>query len=296
MGHLSLVLSFILIGIAVFTFVKVLFGTDEAIESFSKDERKFPSGILKLCYPVMKRVGHSVSKWNIIEFRKKFTLKIASAGLGNILDANDFYSWQIAMAFLLPFSVYAYNFLIKMGIPIFYLPFFALFGWFYPRLWIDGIIKKRRAQIKREMPFVVDLLTLCVEAGLDLGGAMGKVVEKGQRGPFREEVEQVLKEVSIGSSRAEALKNMSRRIDMKEMTSLVAVLVTAERMGSPIGQVLRAQADTIRAERFTLAEKKGGEASVKIMLPMIMFIMPAVFIAIFGPFLLAKIYGGGGGL
>jgi len=292
MADFGLFLSFILIGLAIFSFVKAVFGSEEEIEIFGKDKQKFPSSILKLCYPVMKRISSSVNNWDIKKFREKYSLKIQTAGLSNLLSITDFYAWQIAMAFLLPFSVYVYNFIVKFGIPIYYAPLLVIFGWFYPRLWIDGIIKNRKAFIKREMPFVVDLLTLCVEAGLDLGGAMHKVVEKGQDGPFREEIEIVLKEISIGSSRAEALKNMSRRIDMKEMTSLVAVLVTAEKMGSPIGSVLRAQADTIRAERFTEAEKKGAEASVKIMLPMIMFIMPAVFIVIFGPFLLERIYGG----
>jgi tight adherence protein C len=168
-----------------------------------------------------------------------------------------------------------------------------VFGWYYPVLWVDGVIKKRKEQIKRDMPFVVDLLTLCVEAGLDFPGAMAKVVEKGQDGPLRDEFEFVAREVQLGSSRSDALKNMADRIGLKEISSFVSILVTAERMGSPIGEVLRAQSDSVRHERFMDAEKKGGQASTKVLIPMAMFIMPSVFIVIFGPILLNKIYGGG---
>jgi tight adherence protein C len=188
--------------------------------------------------------------------------------------------------------VYLYNFILGLGLPVMYAPVFAFFGWYYPQFWLSGVITKRQDQVKREMPFVVDLLTLCVEAGLDFNGAMGKVVEKGQPGPLRGEFEIVLKEIQLGAMRSEALKNMAERIGLKEITSFVSVLVTAERMGSPVGDVLRAQSDAIRHERFMSAEAKAGKAATKILIPMAIFILPAVFIVIFGPIILKKVYGG----
>ena len=148
----------------------------------------------------------------------------------------------------------------------------------------------RQERIKREMPFVVDLLTLCVEAGLDFGGAMAKVVEKGQPGPLRTEFEIILKEIQLGAMRSEALRNMGNRIGLKEVSSFVSILITAERMGSPVGDVLRAQSDSIRHERYMAAESMGGKAATKVLIPMVLFILPAVFIAIAGPMILKKIY------
>jgi tight adherence protein C len=255
--------------------------------------KTFPSIIFRLVYPIVKRILPSVDKWKIDNFREKITKKLASAGLREVFSPDEFYAFQVAFAFCLPAAVYVYNILLGLGLSIVYVPVFAAFGWFYPGLWLGGVIKKRQEQIKREMPFIVDLLTLCVEAGLDFSGAMAKVVEKGQEGPLRSEFETVLKEIKLGAMRSDALKSMGVRIGLKEISSFVSVLVTAERMGSPIGEVLRAQSDSIRHERFMAAEEKGGKAATKILIPMAVFILPAVFIVIFGPLILRKVYGGG---
>ncbi len=295
---LTLLLAYLLVAIAIFITVKNIMGEQMSLEEQERlgigiSGKTFPSAIFRLVYPVVKRILPSVDKWKIDNFRQKITKKLASAGLRDIFTPDEFYAFQVAFAFSLPVAVYVYNFVLGLGLSISYVPVFAVFGWFYPSLWLSGIIKKRQEQIKREMPFIVDLLTLCVEAGLDFGGAMAKVVEKGQEGPLRSEFETVLKEIKLGAMRSEALKSMGERIGIKEVSSFVSVLVTAERMGSPIGDVLRAQSDSIRHERFMSAEEKGGKAATKILIPMAIFILPAVFIVIFGPIILRKLYPGG---
>ncbi len=294
---LTLGFMFALIGIAIFIAVKIIMGDQMSLEEQERlgigvTGKTFPSVIFRLVYPVAKKVLPSVGKWKIDNFRQKISKKISSAGLREVFTPDEFYAFQVAFAFCLPAAVYVYNFILGLGLSITYVPIFAVFGWFYPKLWLDGVIKTRQEQIKREMPFVVDLLTLCVEAGLDFGGAMAKVVEKGQEGPLRSEFETVLKEIKLGAMRSDALRSMGDRIAIKEISSFVSVLVTAERMGSPIGDVLRAQSDSIRHERFMAAEEKGGKAATKILIPMAIFILPAVFIVIFGPIILRKIYGG----
>jgi tight adherence protein C len=298
MGTLSLLIAGILIGFAVFILVKTLMGGQISMDEQERlgigiVKKQFPSPILKIVYPVVLRVLPSVVNWKIEKFRNKFRKKLDSAGMRDNFTPDEFYAFKVAFAFVLPVVVYVYNFVAGLGLQIMYAPIFAFFGWFYPELWLNGVIKKRQEDVKREMPFVVDLLTLCVEAGLDFGGSMAKVVEKGQPGPLRSEFETVLREIQLGAMRGEALKNMAERIDLKEMSSFVSVLVTAERMGSPVGDVLRAQSDAIRHERYMSAESKGGKAATKVLIPMIIFILPAVFIAIAGPMLLRKIYGEG---
>jgi len=297
MGLLSLIIAGILIAIAIFLLVKNVMGEELSLEDQERlgiglVKKEFPSVILKLAYPMVRRILPSVVKWKIDVERDKIKKKLSSAGLRDTFSADEFYAYRVVLAFSLPCVVYLYNIIASLGLPVYYAPLFAVFGWFFPTWWINGVIVARQEQIKREMPFVVDLLTLCVEAGLDFNGAMGKVVEKGQPGPLRNEFEIVLKEVQLGAMRSEALKNMSSRISLREMVSFVSVLVTAERMGSPIGDVLRAQSDAIRHERFMTAEEKGGKAATKILIPMAIFIMPSVFIVIFGPILLKRIYGG----
>jgi tight adherence protein C len=295
MGTLSLIIAAVLIGAAVFLVVKTVMGEQLSMEDQERlgiglARKQFPSPILKLVYPVVLRILPSVVNWKIDKYREKIKIKLSSAGLRETFTPDEFYAFQVAFSFCLPVIVYLYNFMSGLGLSVMYVPVFAVFGWFYPGLWLDGVIKSRQEQIKREMPFVVDLLTLCVEAGLDFGGAMGKVVEKGQPGPLRSEFELVMKEVQLGSMRSEAMRNMANRINIKEVSSFVSILVTAERMGSPVGDVLRAQSDSIRHERYMSAEAKGGKAATKVLIPMIMFILPAVFIAIAGPMILRKIY------
>jgi tight adherence protein C len=132
----------------------------------------------------------------------------------------------------------------------------------------------------------VDLLALSTEAGLDFMGAIGKVVEKAKPSPLVQELEMLLKEIKIGASRAEAMRSMAWRIDLMEINSFVAVLISADEMGASIGKILRQQSEQIRHQRFIRAEKAGAKASQAVLIPMMLFIMPAIFIIIFGPFIL----------
>jgi len=181
--------------------------------------------------------------------------------------------------------------LIDLSWPVIFLSGIA--GWFYPDLWIRGLIAKRQREILRSLPFTVDLLAVSVDAGLDFLGAIGKVVEKSKPNALVEELEQVLREIKVGTSRTDALRDMAKRVGMTEMNSFIAILISSEKMGSPIGRVLRQQSEQIRMERFVRAEKLGAIAAQKLMLPIIFLVVPAVMLMIFGPFILSIVGGGG---
>jgi tight adherence protein C len=166
----------------------------------------------------------------------------------------------------------------------------GLGGWFYPDMWINGRIQARQKKILISMPFIVDLLALSTEEGLDFVGSIGKVVEKAKPSPLVEEFGQLLKEIKVGSSRAEALREMALRIGMTEVNSFVAILISADQMGASIGKILRQQSEQIRIERILRAEKAGAAASQKVIIPLVVFILPAVMLMIFGPFILGMIY------
>ncbi len=171
----------------------------------------------------------------------------------------------------------------------------ALIGLFYPIIWINDQVKKRHLQISRALPFNLDLLTLSVEAGLDFTGALAKVVEKGKGGPLREELQMVLKQLKMGKTREEALKDMIARVDLASLTQFVTALIQADKMGTSLGKILRIQSTQLRIDRTQRAEKLANEAPVKMLFPLIACIFPTVFMVLFGPIVFAFMFGNIGG-
>ena len=195
--------------------------------------------------------------------------------------ASRFYLGTILSAFL----ILHYLFASEPG-PI-WLPFLIGAGAFFiPILHLQQLRDGRQHEVRLALPYVIDLMTLSMEAGLEFMGAVSRVVERAPKGPLIDELAEMLKDIQLGKSRAEALRKMADAIDITEITSLVAILISADQMGSPVSPVLRAQSDTMRLERLVKAEKLGAQASQKILLPLVFFIMPAVFLMIFGPIIL----------
>ncbi|MES2259661.1 MAG: type II secretion system F family protein [Pseudomonadota bacterium] len=159
----------------------------------------------------------------------------------------------------------------------------AVFGWFYVAIWLKDQMAARKSLLQKTLPFYIDLITLCVEAGLNLQGALSQAVAKGPKGALRDEIQRVLRDVRAGKARADALRNMSDRLQESSVTNFVTAMIQAERMGMNLGPMLRAQADQRRSERFLRAEKLAMEAPVKLLFPLIVFIFPCTFIVLFFP-------------
>jgi tight adherence protein C len=156
-------------------------------------------------------------------------------------------------------------------------------GWGYCGIWLKDRIALRKRELQKSLPFVLDLITLCVEAGLNLQGAFNQAAEKGPQGILREEIQRVLRDIRNGKARAEALRGMSERLQEPSVTNFITAMVQAERVGMSLGPALRAQADQRRSERFLRAEKLAMEAPVKLLFPLIAFIFPCTFIVLFFP-------------
>ncbi len=153
-------------------------------------------------------------------------------------------------------------------------------GYFYPNLWLKEQTKKRNLAILKALPFFIDLLTLSVEAGLNLSGGLVQAATKSPPGPLNVEINRVLREIRAGKSRVEALRDLATRLDFSPVTSFVSAIIQGETTGSSLGPILRAQADQRRSERFLRAEKLAMEAPVKMLGPLIIFIFPCTFIII----------------
>ena len=169
---------------------------------------------------------------------------------------------------------------------------FAAFGASYPLIWLRDKVRARHHAITRALPYNLDLLTLSVEAGLDFAAALGRVVEKGRQGPLSDELAISLRELKLGKTREEALRNLAVRVELPTLSSFVQALIQADKMGTPLGKILRILSTQMRIERTQRAEKLANEAPVKLLLPLIGFIFPTIFIMLFGPIAYQVFFGG----
>lgn len=144
-------------------------------------------------------------------------------------------------------------------------------------------IRRRKRAMLRELPFLLDMVTLCVEAGLNLHGALLQAASNGPAGPLRDELLHTLADIRTGATRQDALTQWADRSDLPALHHFVAAVAQAEQSGMSLGPVLRAQADQRRSERFLYAEKLALEAPVKMMFPLIFCIFPCSFLIIAFP-------------
>lgn len=155
-------------------------------------------------------------------------------------------------------------------------------GWLLPDFYLNRKGTMRKQEVEKSLPDVLDLLTVSVEAGLGFDGAVMKVVEK-TRGVLCEEFTVMLQEIKIGRPRIEALRNMSKRAEVDDLSTFTGSVILADQLGISIGNVLRLQSEQIRLKRRQRAEEMAMKAPVKILIPMVLFIFPAIFVVLLGP-------------
>jgi tight adherence protein C len=168
----------------------------------------------------------------------------------------------------------------------------ALGGWAYPALWLRDRINARRRELLKTLPFYLDIVTLCVEAGLNMQGALTQAVAKGPKGVLRDEFQRLLRDIRAGKSRAASMRSLAARLNESSVTAFTTAVIQAESMGMNLGPILRAQADQRRTERFLRAEKLAMEAPVKLLFPLLAFIFPCTFIVLFFPIAMKFIHSG----
>lgn len=158
----------------------------------------------------------------------------------------------------------------------------ALIGIMGPTLYLRSRVSSHQKGIKRQLPDAMDMLCVCIEAGLGFDAALLKVSQK-LKGPFIDELLIVYREIQMGRTRREALQNLCDATNLDELKTFASALVQAEQLGIPINNVMRAQSEQLRTERSQQAKEKGMKASIKMLLPMLLFIFPVVFIILMGP-------------
>jgi len=161
----------------------------------------------------------------------------------------------------------------------------AAAGWLLPRIVLSRRIKKRQKELQKALPDTLDLMVICVEAGLGLNQALTRVSEEMESlsGPMSEELHIVNLEIRAGTPREEALRNMGDRTNVTDLRQLVAMLIQTDRFGTSIAQALRVQADNLRTARRQRAEEAAAKTTIKMLFPLVLFIFPAMFVVILGP-------------
>ncbi|MBI3543186.1 MAG: type II secretion system F family protein [Deltaproteobacteria bacterium] len=301
MDSLTLYVAYAFVGTGVYLIARMFFHQEEQrsakqLLGEESEDRKASNAVIKYSRPFFSRyVVPTVRGMKIDPYRKVLKRKLIAAGMSDEFTPDELFSFKLFLIIGAPLFIGGVNYGGDFGIPLWILPAFSVVGFYYPDLMLSGATKARQRKVMRAMPCIGDLLALSTEAGLDFLGAIGKVVEKARPSPLVEEFDQVLKEIKVGSSRADALQEMAIRLNMQEISSFVAILISADQMGASIGKVLRQQSEQIRTQRFLAGEKEGAKASQKIMMPMFLFILPAIMLTIFGPFGLSMMNSGGPG-
>ena len=290
-------LMIVSLAVGVFLFVRLLFPEEETQEAKKRlgvggVRTVAPSLVVKFSRPMMLVLTPLTQNIKAEKYRTRVRRGFISSGMTDEMTPDEFFAWKLTMMVFVPVF---FGQMLSGIVDIAWWGYLLMFlvGLQYPDIWLNGQVAKRQKLVLRQMPYVMDLLTLSVEAGLDFVSGIAKVVEKARPGPLIEELSFYLHEIQIGTTRAQALRNFAYRINLAQTSSFSALLIQADQLGASIGPVLRAQSDLLRTQRFQAAEKAGAAATQKLLFPLVICIMPAVFIVIFGPILLNFIYGTG---
>ncbi|MAS82707.1 MAG: secretion system protein F [Legionellales bacterium] len=234
---------------------------------------------LKLLWPFIQIIANFFVIFLPYDMVEKTEKSITSSGVSYLLTAEQYIALRIVSAIIAPLGALFVMFCLDdYQVP--WIIAMALLGFMLPTIWLNDVRKKRDDAVIRTLPVYLDFLTMCVEGGLNLQGALTQAMDKGARGPLRNEFAIVLRDLRSGLSRAESLRRMSDRLKIQDITTFVSAIVQAEKMGASLANVLRVQSEQRRSERFQRAEKQAMEAPVKLVFPLVIFIFPITFIVL----------------
>lgn len=180
---------------------------------------------------------------------------------------------------------------LSAGAGLLAVPYPILIGWLVPRFWLKHRIGVRQKALQRALPDTLDLLVVCVEAGLGLNQALARVAQEIE--PVGREMGAELRtlnlEIRAGTSREDAFRNLGRRTGLDDLRELASMLIQADRFGTSVAQALRIQAETLRTKRRQRAEEAAAKTTIKLVFPLVLFIFPALFVIILGPALVSAL-------
>lgn len=237
----------------------------------------------RVFWPLIKRIGHLLEQTMPEKVRQDIHLKLQMGGRPGGLATTDFIAVRYVLTGLLTGLGIGLGLLSQNRVFIaVFAAVGAAIGLYAPMFWLRWQVNRRRTEIQLDLPDVIDVLVVCVEAGLTFEAAMEKVVEKYDHG-LAGELGRVLQEVRLGRPRLEALADMGQRNGVEELNNFVQAIIQSEQLGAGVARILRTQSDEIRQRRLITAQERGARASLKMLLPMIGCIFPTLWIILLGP-------------
>lgn len=253
----------------------------------------------RIIYPIARKLGELALRFTPQNAIQQTTKKLERAGSPGGMDATVFWALRIAglslgallffVATIAPEGSFLKGRGLLIGIPA------AAMGFFLPELWLQGRISKRQTDVRKALPDALDLLTICVEAGLGFDAAMSKVYEKWDN-VVAISFGRVIREIQLGKLRRDALKDMAERLSVSEMTSFIAAVIQSEQLGVSLAKVLRIQADQMRIKRRQIAQEAAAKAPIKMLIPMALLIFPSICIVLMTPAVLMLMQSALGGI
>ncbi len=240
--------------------------------------------------PALKRAGRLLEQTMPEKARQQIHTSLIVAGRPGGMSASDFIAVRYVFTGLLIVlgiilgALTQNRILLACGAAV-----GAAIGLYVPMFWLRLQLRRRRTEIQADLPDVIDVLVVCVEAGLTFEAAMERVVEKYDHG-LAEEFGHVMQEIRLGRPRLEALNDMGQRTRVEELNNFVQAIIQSEQLGSGVGKILRIQAEEIRMRRLVTAQERGARASLKMLLPMLGCIFPTLWVILLGPAALLAIH------
>jgi tight adherence protein C len=300
MFYIALIIVFLSILIALLGIMKIvfkerltllsrlgMFATAAQKKRDSIDEELSKPFVERAIRPVVLKLAQLTTR--AMPTKKKVSLqkKLLMAGNPYDLTPNEFMAIQYAFMTGLPLIGIVIT--LPFGWPISKLALVAIgaiiLGQLIPEYYLKLKSKSRQEEIQKALPDVLDLLTVSVEAGLGFDAALAKVVEK-IKGVLSEEFSRVLQEVKMGKPKRDALRDLGFRTGVDDLTAFIGAIIQADQLGVSIGNVLRLQSEQMRIKRRQRAEEKAMKAPIKILIPLLFFIFPTIFIVLLGPALI----------
>ncbi len=243
-------------------------------------QRPFTERFLR---PSIERLGSLLSRSTPQKARQDLMNRLELAGRPGNLTPEDFAAVRLVAAAVMA----ALGLLIGLLLanPIYLaiaMVFGAIFGYYLPVLWLKQKVDARRSEIQKGLPDAMDLLVIAVDAGLGFDAALARVTDK-YKNALSDEFAKVLREVSLGRPRLEAMDEMGRSSGVEDLHNFIQAIIQSEQFGTGIGKILRIQADEMRRKRRQRAQEKAAQATLKMMLPMVGCIFPTLWIVLLGP-------------
>ncbi len=245
--------------------------------------------------PFLRDIGGFMVRFAPSSIHDAVEHKIVLAGKQNVWSASSFIAlWLLSMVvfFLIAHMMVSKSPNMQYMQRVVYYWLFVAIGAFFPFMVLNSIIRKRQKLISKQLPEVLDLLSVSVQAGLSFDGSVRRIIER-MTGPLIDEFKRVFQDVQMGSPRARALQAMARRCDVDDVYLFITAVVQAERLGTSMGKTLTSQADNMRERRKQKAKAEALKAPVKIIFPLVLFIFPAIFVVALLPPILSAMKAAG---